>query len=64
MLEQGQGVMKPRAFLAKGETLLMVAAGDTLDDNYHVDAIKPEQIILTYLPMKTQQILNIPGAPR
>jgi hypothetical protein len=63
MLERGQDGVKPRAFLAKGEMLLMVAAGDLLESNrYHVDAIKPDQIVLTYLPMNTQQILHIPGA--
>lgn len=64
LLEQGLGVTQPKAFLARGESLLVVAAGDTLESTYSVDSITPQQITLTYLPLKTRQILTVSGAPR
>ncbi len=64
LLEQGLGVTQPKAFLARGESLLVVAAGDTLEGTYSVDSITPQQITLTYLPLKTRQILTVSGAPR
>jgi hypothetical protein len=61
MLERGAA--QPQAFLAKGEALLVVAAGDTLDNNtYRVESLSPQQIVITYLPMNTRQTLNVLGA--
>ena len=61
MLERGTA--PPQAFLAKGEALLVVAAGDTLDNNtYRVESLSPQQIVITYLPMTTRQTLNVSGA--
>jgi hypothetical protein len=60
-----QGTAKPQAFLAKGNTLLVVSAGDVIDaDTYRVDALGAQHIQLTYLPLNTQQTLNILGASK
>lgn len=64
LLEQGPGRGQPKAFLARGDTLLVVAAGDTLESNYSVDSITAEQITLTYLPLKTRQTLSVTGGAR
>jgi hypothetical protein len=57
-----KGVGKPQAFLAQGEVLLVVAAGDTLMNNtYRVDSLSAQQILITYLPLNTQQTLNTTG---
>jgi hypothetical protein len=64
LLEQGLGLSQPKAFLARGDALLVVATGDTLETNYSVDSITPQQITLTYLPLKTRQILTLSGATR
>lgn len=64
LLEQGFGVTQPKAFLARGDALLVVAAGDTVENNYSIDSITAQQITLTYLPLKTRQTLNVSGAPR
>ena len=53
------------AFLAKGEALLVVSAGDTLDNNtYRVDILNPNEIVMTYLPMNIQQTLRVPGGTK
>jgi len=64
LLEQGMGVTKPEAFLARGDALLVVATGDTIENIYTIDSITAQQITLTYLPLKTRQTLNVSGAPR
>lgn len=64
LLEQGLGTTQPKAFLTRGDALLVVVAGDTIEGNYSVDSITAQQITLTYLPLKTQQILNVSGASR
>jgi len=61
MLEAGTA--KPQAFLSKGDALLVVAAGDTLDNNtYRVDSLSSQQIVMTYLPMNLKQTLPAMGA--
>lgn len=63
MLEKGAG--QPQAFLAQGELLLVVAAGDTLLNNtYRVDSLSAQQILITYLPLNTQQTLTTTGRPQ
>lgn len=58
-----QGTAKPQAYLAKGDTLLIVAEGDVIDSNrYRVDKLLPAGVLLTYLPLGKQQTLNAPGA--
>ena len=64
LLEKSVGMDKPKAFLARGDTLLVVAAGDTVETNYSVDSITAQQITLTYLPLKTRQTLAVTGATR
>jgi len=57
-----QGAARPQAFLAKGDALLVVAAGDMLDNNtYRIETLNAQQIIITYLPLNTPQTLNILG---
>jgi len=36
-----------------------VRSGDKLDNTYQVDDIKPNVMLLTYLPLKLQQSLTI-----
>jgi hypothetical protein len=43
--------------LAKGDRVLTVREGDTLDDGYRVDAIGPQGVTLVYLPLNTPQLL-------
>lgn len=63
MLERGAA--KPEAFLAKGEALLVISVGDTLDNNtYRVDSLNANEIVMTYLPLNTQQTLSVPGASK
>jgi hypothetical protein len=63
LLEQGRA--KPQAFLAKGDTLLVVAAGDVIDNNtYRVDSLGAQHIGITYLPLNTPQTLTILGTTK
>ena len=56
------GAAKPQAFLAKGEALLVVAAGDMLDNNtYRVEALNANEVVLTHMPTNVQQTLNVSG---
>lgn len=60
LLEKGSA--RPQAFLAKGDALLVVAAGDTIDNNtYRIETLSAQKIVITYLPMDIQQTLNILG---
>jgi hypothetical protein len=57
------GGPRPQAFISKGDTLLIVGAGDLLDNNtYRVDSLSSQKIEITYLPLNTAQTLNIQGA--
>ncbi len=57
-----KGAASPQAFLAKGDALLVVAAGDTIDNNtYRIETLSAQKIVITYLPMNIQQTLNILG---
>ena len=61
MLERGAA--KPQAFLAKGDTLIVVSAQDMLDNNtYRVDSLSANEVVMTYLPLNIQQVLNVAGA--
>ncbi len=60
MVENGTG--KPQAFLARGDTLLVVAAGDALDNNtYRVESLSATQIVLTYTPLNMKQTIDVSG---
>lgn len=52
---------KPTVFLAKGDNLLVVAAGDTFDGTYRIESIGANEIVLTYLPLNQRQSILIPG---
>lgn len=63
MMEKGGP--RPQAFIAKGDALLIIGAGDTIDNNtYRVDVVDPQKIVLTYLPLNTAQTLTIRGATK
>lgn len=47
----------PAVFLTAGQEVLRVKAGDTLLGQYRVDAIEPQAVRLTYLPLNQQQSL-------
>ena len=60
MVENGMG--KPQAFLAKGDTLLVVSAGELLENNtYRVDSFDANQVVITYLPLTTKQTIDVSG---
>jgi hypothetical protein len=64
MVEHAEG-MPPQAFLAKGDALLIVAAGDTIDNGtYRVDTLNPTQVVLTYLPLNMQQTIRVTEATK
>lgn len=45
--------------LAKGDRVLTVRPGDTLDDGYRVEAINSRAVTLTYLPLNIPQQLQV-----
>jgi hypothetical protein len=60
-----KGAAKPQAFISKGDSLLVVSAGDLLDNNtYRVDTLTAQQIVITYLPLNTPQTLNLLGTTK
>jgi hypothetical protein len=57
-----KGTPRPQAFLSKGDALLVVSLGDTIDDGaYRVDAMTASQIVFTHLPTNTKQIITLTG---
>lgn len=50
---------KLTVFLTREDRPYVVHAGDVLDSQYRVDAIRPPQIELTYLPLKQKQLLHM-----
>jgi hypothetical protein len=60
MLERG--ATTPSAFVAKGDALLVISAGDMLENNtYRVESLSANEIVLTYLPMNIRQALSVTG---
>jgi hypothetical protein len=58
MLEQGAG--KPAAFLSHGDALLVVSAGDLIENkSYRVDSLTPNAIVLTQLETNIQHTINV-----
>jgi hypothetical protein len=55
MLENGELTL----FLTRNEKPYVARAGDILDGQYQVDAIRSTQVELTYLPLGQKQTLNI-----
>ena len=63
MLEKG--ALKPQAFLSKGDALLVVAAGDLLENKtYRVDSLTPQELVMTYLPLNIKQSINVTGGTK
>jgi hypothetical protein len=57
-----KGTPKPQAFLARGDELLVVSQGDSLDNGaYRVDAVSPSQIVFIHVPTNTKQIISLSG---
>jgi hypothetical protein len=48
--------------LAKGDRVITVREGETLDDGYRVEAIKSDGVTLVYLPMNARQTLPLVSA--
>ena len=55
VVREGQG----QVVLAKGDTVLTVTEGETLDEGYRVESIDADQIILLYLPLGVRQSLPL-----
>jgi len=49
-------------FLTRGEVVLDVHIGDTLENTYSVDKLEGGQLYLTYKPLNIQQQLNAGGS--
>ncbi|HYP31556.1 MAG TPA: hypothetical protein VES00_06805 [Burkholderiaceae bacterium] len=57
-----KGTPKPQAFLARGDELLVVSQGDSLDNGaYRIDAVSPTQIVFIHVPTNTKQIISLSG---
>lgn len=61
LLEKGAGP-KPAAFLARGDALLVVSAGDTVESDYRIESLSATEVVITYLPLNERQRLLISGA--
>jgi hypothetical protein len=46
-------------FLSRGDETLIVREGQTIESSYRIDAVKPPNLTLTYLPLGEQQQLRI-----
>lgn len=63
MVEHGTG--KPQAFLAKGDALLVVSAGEILENNtYRVESFDANRVVITYLPLATKQTIDVSGGAK
>lgn len=47
-------------YLSRGEESWTVKGGETLDGNYKVVSVNPQQIVFEHVPTGTQQTLSIP----
>jgi len=56
-----KGGPKPAAFLARGDALLVVSAGDVIDNDYRVESLSEREIVVTYLPLNERQSLTATG---
>lgn len=50
------------AYLTQGSRAYSVAESEVVGGNYRLEKITPGQLVLTYLPMESKQMLNIGGA--
>jgi hypothetical protein len=46
-------------FLAKGDTVITVKQGDTIDGVYRVESVGETEVALTYLPLREKQTLAV-----
>lgn len=51
-----------RVVLAKADRIYEVREGDTLEDGYRVESIKPDAVTLVYLPLAHRERLLVTGA--
>lgn len=59
------GTPRPAAFLAMGDALLVVSAGELLDNGtYRVESLDASRIVLTHLPTQTSQSIDLTGASK
>lgn len=56
-----KGGPKPAAFLARGDALLVVSAGDVVDRDYRIESLSQREIVVTYLPLNERQSLPASG---
>lgn len=54
-LREGDAVI---VFLALDKRQIIVKAGDVIDNTYQVDAVTPQWVNFTYLPLQQKQQLN------
>jgi hypothetical protein len=50
---------KTEVYVMRGDDLISIAAGSKIDNEYRVERITDTAIAFTYLPMKTQQSLEL-----
>jgi len=56
-----KGGPKPAAFLARGDALLVVSAGDVIDNDYRIESLSNREIVVIYLPLNERQTLIATG---
>lgn len=54
---------RTEVFVLRGEELISIAPGQSIDAEYRVDAISETRIAFTYLPLKTRQSIEIAELP-
>jgi hypothetical protein len=52
---------KTEVYVMRGQDLISIAAGQRIDGEYRVDRITESTISFTYLPLKTNQTMDLPG---
>jgi hypothetical protein len=52
---------KPAAFIAKGDALFVVHVGDVVENTYRVESFNSAQVVVTYLPLKQRQTIEVTG---
>jgi len=52
---------KPAAFITRGEALFVVHVGDVIENTYRIESFSTTQVVLTYLPLKQRQTLDVTG---
>jgi len=48
-----------QVFVARGDQVIVLGAGDTVEGTYLVDAVKPPTMTLIYIPLNEKQSLSI-----